>query len=264
MSDTLSNNMSDTVSRMAAMPVGESPAPRAGDRRQRRRERDQVRAQLLRSALALSEGRPFSELTVDQIAGAAGISRTAFYNHFHDKQELLLAALEEVAEEIRKTTETWWSRDGPPAERVRDAVAAIVSVYSEHVDLLRIVIEASTYDDEIWRIWVGVVDRFVAAMAERVRTEQRDGMIPRSLEPDQTSEALVWLIERCCYVQLARDGRTAEEVVGALAPVWTAALYPGVIPAEQLQPGLLGSRGPWGMAENDWPEPGAGGTGAPR
>ncbi len=44
------------------------------------------------------------------------------------------------------------------------------------------------------------------------------------------------MAERCCYIYLGRRERTPEEVVAAVAPVWTAALYPGVIPAEELRP----------------------------
>ena len=44
------------------------------------------------------------------------------------------------------------------------------------------------------------------------------------------------MAERCCYIYLARGERTPEQVVEAMAPVWTAALYPGVIPADQLRP----------------------------
>src|SRR5207248_9361213 len=43
--------------------------------------------------------------------------------------------------------------------------------------------------------------------------------------------ALYWMAERCCYVYLGRGERKPAAVVDALAPVWTAALYPGVIPA---------------------------------
>jgi hypothetical protein len=41
-------------------------------------------------------------------------------------------------------------------------------------------------------------------------------------------------VERCCYTYLGRRERSPDQVVEGLAPVWTAALYPGVIPAGQL------------------------------
>jgi hypothetical protein len=43
------------------------------------------------------------------------------------------------------------------------------------------------------------------------------------------------MVERHCYVYLGGE-RSVKEVVAAQTPVWTAALYPGVIPAEELRP----------------------------
>ena len=47
------------------------------------------------------------------------------------------------------------------------------------------------------------------------------------------------MAERCCFVYLGRGERRPAEVIEALAPVWTAALYPGVIPAGELSPRTL-------------------------
>jgi hypothetical protein len=51
-----------------------------------------------------------------------------------------------------------------------------------------------------------------------------------------TAEALFWMAERYCYTYLGRRERSPDQVVERLAPVWTAALYPGVIPAGRLSP----------------------------
>ena len=49
--------------------------------------------------------------------------------------------------------------------------------------------------------------------------------------------------ERCCYIYLGRGEQTPEQVVERLAPVWTATLYPGVIPADELRPDVLADGG---------------------
>jgi TetR/AcrR family transcriptional regulator, ethionamide resistance regulator len=215
------------------------PAPQTdGTRRQwRRAKREQARADVLRSALELAEDAPFRDVTVDEIARAAGLSRSAFYTHFSDKHELLLAAVGEVADELHRMSDRWWRDEGPPAERVRKSIEGVVSVYAEHASLLRVAIEVSTYDDEVRAFWMAIMGRFIETTAEHVRSEQRAGLISDLLEPRATAEGLVWMIERCCYIYLARGERSPEEVVIACAPVWTAALYPGVISAEQLRPG---------------------------
>ena len=207
----------------------------------RRRKRDQAREELLRAALRLAEDAPFHDVTVDEIARAAGISRSAFYTHFSDKHDLLLAALREVAGELRGESEGWWAGEGPPAARVHAAIAGVVSIYASHASLLNVAIEVSTYDDEVRAVWVSVLDRFIAETADHIRSEQRAGLIPDVLEPRPTAEALVWMVERCCYVYLpeggSEQGRSPEQLVAGIAPVWVAALYPGVIPATSITPG---------------------------
>jgi len=203
----------------------------------RRRKREQAREQVLRGALRLSEERPFHDVTVEEIAKAAGISRSAFYTHFSDKHDLLLAALREVAGELGRESEGWWEGEGPPADRVRQAISGVVSIYAEHASLLRVATEVSTYDDEVRAFWVSVIDRFISEAADHIRSEQREGLIPDLLEPRPTAEGLVWMVERCCYVYLAAGDRSPEKLVDELTPVWAAALYPGVIPATLLTPG---------------------------
>jgi len=203
----------------------------------RRRRREQAREQVLRSALRLADESPFHDVTVEEIARAAGISRSAFYTHFSDKHDLLLAALREVAAELGRESEGWWDGEGPPAERVRVAITGVVSIYAENARLMGVATEVSTYDDEVRAFWVSVLDRFIVETADHIRSEQRAGLIPDMLEPRPTAEGLVWMVERCCYVYLAEGDREPEKLVAELAPVWVAALYPGVVPATLITPG---------------------------
>ena len=213
------------------------PTPRAAsDRSSRRRRREEARTRVLRSALELAEHGPFRDLTVDEIARSAGLSRSAFYTHFRDKHDLLMAAFEEVAEELYRMAERWWHGEGPPAELVREAIEGVVSVYAEQASVLRLATEVSTYDEEMRELWMGVSQRFIDATAKHIRSEQQAGLISTTLEARTTAEALHWMTERSCYIYLGRGERTPKKVVDGLAPVWTAALYPGVIPAEQLKP----------------------------
>lgn len=46
---------------------------------------------------------PFDTITMAQIASRAGIGRTAVYNHFEDKEVLLLAYMKEATSEFGTT-----------------------------------------------------------------------------------------------------------------------------------------------------------------
>jgi AcrR family transcriptional regulator len=201
-----------------------------------RERRKKARQRIIDSSLKRAAKGSFRDLTVDDIAHSAGVSRPAFYTHFSDKEEVLLAAVEEVSKELYEMADRWWHGVGPPAERVRRAIDGVVSVYAGEAALLRIAAEVSTYDDEVRELWLDIAERFVEATAEHVRSEQEVGLIPRALDPRSTAESLFWMAERCCYMYLGRGERTPKQVVQGLVPVWVAALYPGVIPAGQLSP----------------------------
>jgi AcrR family transcriptional regulator len=201
-----------------------------------RERRQKSRQRIIDTALKQAKKGSFRDLTVDDIARSAGVSRPAFYTHFSDKEELLLAAVEEVSRELYEMADRWWHGVGPPAERVRRALEGVVSVYAGDAGLLRLATEVATYDDEVRALWLDIAERFIEATADHVRTEQAGGLIPRSLDPRATAESLYWMAERCCYMYLGRGERTPKQVVEGLAPVWVAALYPGVIPAGQLSP----------------------------
>jgi len=143
---------------------------------------------------------PFLDLSVDRIATEAGLSRPAFYNHFRDKNDLLLAALSELDGDIAELTAVSWATVGPPAEQVRAAVEALVSFFADNLTLLRAAAEVATYDAEVAAAWAEVVGRLAEATADHVRAEQGAGLIGAAIDPESTSEALTWMAERCCLV----------------------------------------------------------------
>jgi TetR/AcrR family transcriptional regulator, ethionamide resistance regulator len=220
-------------------------APARGARRPARGRREQARASVMRAALELAGERPYRDLTVEEIAAAAGISRSAFYLHFSDKGELIEAAAAEVSGELGAAAARCWRGEGAPAARIRRAVEGFVTVYAEHRRVLAVITEAASYDERVRALWMEIIGRFISATAEHLAAEQRRGLVPDRLDAGSAAEALVWMSERCCFLYLDR-GRSAEEVAAQLSTVWTAALYPGVVPARELQPGSSGGH-LWGV-----------------
>ena len=180
----------------------------------------------MRQALVrlLSEGIAFKNLTVDELARAAGLSRTAFYFYFPGKEQALMSAAAEVSDEFYLRADTWWHGDGPPEQLVRAALEGIVEVYIEHAALLRAAVEATGYNPEFEAFYNQLLERFVRATAEHLRRESDAGRL-RPLDCDVVAEGLVWQVERCNHV-LIKQGRSPEELVEALTGVWVHALYP--------------------------------------
>ena len=191
----------------------------------RRRTRDEIRQAVRRELVEMLAERPFKDVTVDELARRAGLSRTAFYFYYPDKNEVLKEAANAAAGELYAEADRWWHGEGPPEKLVREALAGIAAVYCEHPDVLRAAVEAATYDAEFRAFYESLVRRFVHATAEHLRRELDAGRL-RPLDPDSIAEALVWMAERCNYAILLIEGGSQREVVDSLTAIWIHALYP--------------------------------------
>jgi len=170
------------------------------------------------------EQTPFKDLTVDEIARAAGLSRTAFYFYYRDKYDVLMAVADDVADALYGEAERWWHGKGEPEALIRAALEGAAVVYELHASLLRAVTEVSTYDEELAQFWRSLVQRFIDATAEHLRLEREAGAI-QEVDPTAAAESLVWMTERCLYIYVLQERRPAGEVIDSLTKLWVAALY---------------------------------------
>ncbi|HEY5934875.1 MAG TPA: TetR/AcrR family transcriptional regulator [Kofleriaceae bacterium] len=102
---------------------------RARPRRRRvRLETDQRRAQLLALAKGAFSNRAYDEVSIDDLAREAKISKGLLYHYFPTKRDLYVAGLQEIASELVAAVTTV-AEDRPPIDRVR----ASIDAYLEHV-----------------------------------------------------------------------------------------------------------------------------------
>src|SRR4051812_46342617 len=151
-------------------------------------KRQAVEAAVLRATEELlEEGSSYADLNVERIAKRSGIGRTAFYFYFRDKRELLMRLTADVSDRFYAEAERWFA--GGEGE-LDGALAQIGELYREHGPLLRVIVEVSTYDEEVAVLWRGLVGRFVDAT--RARIEAEGAPVPA----EATAFALVWMTER--------------------------------------------------------------------
>jgi TetR/AcrR family transcriptional regulator, ethionamide resistance regulator len=191
----------------------------------RRRTREEVQGAVREALVKLLAERPFKDVTIDELARRAGLSRTAFYFYYPDKNEVLKEAAETAAAEIYAEADRWWHGSGPPEQLVREALEGIANVYCAHGDMLRAALEVTTYDDEFRVFYWSLIRRFVNATAEHLRRELDAGR-GRRLDIEVVAESLVWMAERCANAFFLTEGRPKSEVIEPLTSIWVHALYP--------------------------------------
>src|SRR5262245_49935452 len=108
--------------RSMKMRPGRGNAPEESERSQRER--------LFGAMVAISSEKGYEATKIGDLAKMAGVSRAAFYDHFKDKQECLLAAAEALVEPTIAVIER--AEDAPTGEaRIRQAVEAFLGLIAE-------------------------------------------------------------------------------------------------------------------------------------
>ncbi|MFI6771519.1 TetR/AcrR family transcriptional regulator [Nocardia sp. NPDC050412] len=170
----------------------------------------------------LEEGASYADLNVSRIAERAGRTRTAFYAHFEDRRELLLALVEKGGDEVLVAIAPFLAVDGPiTRDQVMTSVQGILATFHERATLLRAVIEAAGYDEGIAAYWDGILGRFVDIARERLRAEGFG-----EAEAAATATSLIWMTERMCYQQAVRGttGLDDPSAIAGITEVWWSVL----------------------------------------
>lgn len=170
----------------------------------------------------LAEGSSFADLNVRRVAERAGRTRTAFYAHFEDRRELLLALLDEAAGEGLAAIGPFLAGDAPlERDELTTSIRGLLVTFRRYAVLVRAVVEAAGYDDQVAVYWDGINGRFIEGTRQRLRVEGLGAE-----QATATATALVWMNERTCYQQAVRGetGLDDDTTVGALADVWWGAV----------------------------------------
>ncbi len=142
--------------RRAAAAVREEP-PRA------RLDVDERRKQLLHLGLGLFGARPFDEVSIDELAAAAGISKGLLYHYFPTKKDFYVATVRESARQLYERTHQ--DTAGEPIERLRAGLDAYLDYVVEHQQPYTALLRSGVgVDAEVARI----VDETRAALTARL------------------------------------------------------------------------------------------------
>jgi AcrR family transcriptional regulator len=192
--------------------------------------REELRDRLLNTVEELLEnGESFTEVSVERLVQAVGISRSTFYVYFEDKGDLLRAWFTGVRAELAQAVTGWWQINGDSTRDDLHAVLThIVSVYHPHMRLMATLFDAAVYDQSVRTLTTEMMDANVRSLARHIRAGQSQRFIDPSLNATEVATWLVWMEERTFHTFM-RDASSSElrrHIDAYTAIVWNTLYAP--------------------------------------
>jgi AcrR family transcriptional regulator len=176
------------------------------------RRGDQREQAILDSVERLLEGTSLRDITIEQIARGAGISRPTLYFYFESKAQMLAALLARTVEEVvERFQKAMGDADEPLARIIGRVVDEVIGGWRRHSTVWRAAIEEAE-DDAARQQWADVGVPFIEPLAELIARERESGALPDTGEtPHEISAVLSWMVERNLYQLFSRPHSKSEE-----------------------------------------------------
>jgi TetR/AcrR family transcriptional regulator, ethionamide resistance regulator len=201
--------------------------PARGRRAARASGDDRERA-ILETAERLLEGRSLSEISVDDLARGAGISRPTFYFYFPSKDAVLLTLIDRMVEEAESARgDMLGDLAQDPRGRLRQSLQVYVDVFGARRPVLRAGDELRVANAEARELWSQVTEGWVEYVTEGIEAERERGAAPPGVPARDLATVLVQMNERVLHATLADEPPAVaeENVVDVLLDVWLGAIY---------------------------------------
>jgi TetR/AcrR family transcriptional regulator, ethionamide resistance regulator len=188
---------------------------------------------ILATAERLLGERSLRDISTDDLARGAGISRPTFYFYFQSKDAVLLALLDRVVTEadaaLARVPDDLAS---DPAKYWRGCIAAFHETFRAHRPVALACAEARATNAEVREVWARVMESWTLLVVQAIECERERGAAPPGLAARDLAVALNSMNERVLHATFAQDGPAVaeEHVVDVLLTVWLNAIYQTTTP----------------------------------
>ena len=141
------------------------------------RRTSRTRKHLKEALLALTLEKGYEALTVEAITQKADLSRTTFYLHYRDKEELLLECVDEMVndliQQITQMPATAWGREGLGSSSFdlsNNPVMLIFEHAAEHASLYRVTLRVEGANQALDRL-LGTISNTAAATLQDIAAQ---------------------------------------------------------------------------------------------
>ncbi len=205
--------------------VSFSRAPRG--RRSARPSGDDRELAILTTAEHLLEQRPLADISVDELAKGAGISRPTFYFYFPSKDAVLLTLFEQVVTEADSALEGMVADlTGDLKALWRIGIDVFVETFGSH-RAVSLAADSARANKDLRELWSRFMQKWVGHITTVIETERARGAAPVTLPAGELSAALNLLNEKMMLSSFAGDSPSVpkERLLETLVHIWVTSIY---------------------------------------
>jgi AcrR family transcriptional regulator len=197
-------------------------------RRATRPSGDDRELAILETAERLLEQRPLAEISVDDLARGAGISRPTFYFYYPSKDAVLQTLLERAIAEADASLAAL--NANPPAERVefwRAGIAVFYSTFRAHRVMVGPATVARYTNAEVRELWSAFMQRSIDHTTGVIEVVRARGEAPDNMPAHELATSLNLLNEAVMTASFAGQDPALpdDRVMDNLVHIWLNAIY---------------------------------------
>ncbi len=198
---------------------GRRPARPSGD------DREQA---ILATAERLLQERSFADISVDDLAKGAGLSRPTFYFYFKSKEAVLLSLLEPLIARADSEFDGAIHRLPADPRRVwRNGIKAFFTAFGSHQAVARAGTEALVTSGEFRTVWSVFMQKWIDQTTDMISAERARGAAPETIAAVDLATSLNLMNERTMMAALSAELPAVAEdrVVDTLTHIWVSSIY---------------------------------------
>jgi TetR/AcrR family transcriptional regulator, ethionamide resistance regulator len=183
---------------------------------------------ILATAERLLEERSFAEISVDDLAKGAGLSRPTFYFYFKSKEAVLQSLIEPVIASVDSEIDGAMQRlPADPRVGWRDGIDAFFTAFASRPALSRAAREALATSTELRAVWTGFMQKWIDQTAALITAERARGSAPETVPAADLATSLNQMNERTMMAALSAEAPSVDpdRVVDTLTHIWVNSIY---------------------------------------
>jgi AcrR family transcriptional regulator len=189
---------------------------------------DERQDAILATAESLLADRTLDDISIEDLARGAGISRPSFYSYFSSKDEVVIELLARVIEEVDRALAGL--SGAPSADRAdpwRKSISAFVEVFTKHEAVAATAISSRLHNPEIQSLWTKSMQSWVDYTRKAIMSERRRGAAPDGIPAGELAVALNLMNERVLSAAFAGEQPAIDRssVVDVLLGIWMLSIY---------------------------------------